>query len=239
MNNKLSLPTYVPCFTPNEMMELGVFQEDKNNNFYKVESNNKYKSWFEAYKVTGNPGENWIDMLIEAYGQFITNRTDSNRQTLLELGWNPEVLLNTYSLNESSNITKDKLYSKYAILEVVDSTEENPLLDTVENTMTQMLAIFRGIARDLFKSQSYSNLCKYFNEIRLWNDDGTMSIYQYSKSFVSDDIVNNLILDANAAFFTKTSMKNYRLVNNNAGEQYGYINLEFIQIISQDVIQGS
>lgn len=123
----LSAPTYavelpygdMPFFNPDEMIDMGVFGQADADNFYGAIADNSMltdevtvKEWFEAYKNYTKGFYNeftslaaaWLDkvrVLQYQYNRMKENATESElnakRQSILELGWNPDVELNSKS----------------------------------------------------------------------------------------------------------------------------------------------
>ena len=99
----------IPFFNPEEMQDMGVYGE---HNFYKVniENNDAKKKWFDNYKLFSKGflteefvlGQSkWINELNKLYMDYSRikasgNENDINirKQSILELGWNPEIEFN-------------------------------------------------------------------------------------------------------------------------------------------------
>lgn len=111
----------LPCFTPKEMEELGVFSNINEENFYNVSTNHKYYDNYQYYKATGNVFPEYYNMLREAYETYMKDKSAYNKQSLLELGWNPEVTLTDKAIMESSVLTRNRLNDLgYSVIEMVD-----------------------------------------------------------------------------------------------------------------------
>ena len=116
--------TILPCFTPKEMEELGVFSNIAEENHYNVVTDHKYIDDYLYYKSTGEVLPEYYLELREAYEKYMKDKSDINKQSLLELGWNPEVNLNDKAIIESSKLTKIRLESDgYKSLEIIDLTK--------------------------------------------------------------------------------------------------------------------
>lgn len=120
--------TLLPYYTPKEMEELGVFNENIEDNFYKTSSNKDAQMWFELYSKTGKAGNEWYNLVTEAYRNTVKNPSNENKQRLLEFGWNPEIKMNSSTVQKVSKITEAKLGTRYN-LEVIDITESLNDLD--------------------------------------------------------------------------------------------------------------
>ena len=115
----------IPFFSPEEMEDMGVYGE---HNFYKAKTNNN-KDWFNDYKLftKGLLTENfiieqseWISKLYKLYLEYSKakasndiNKVNYVKQSILELGWNPEIDFNkkTRKIVFENNI--DKYKDKY------------------------------------------------------------------------------------------------------------------------------
>lgn len=118
----------LPYYSPRDMDELGVFNEDPEDNFYKVPSNWAEYEWYDLYTRTGDAGEWWYEQTHRAYGEMIKNLSNENKQRVLELGWNPELPFTIDIIKETSKLTKEKLDKRYNV-EVIDITESLKDLD--------------------------------------------------------------------------------------------------------------
>ena len=116
--------TILPCFTPKEMEELGVFSNIAEENHYNVVTDHKYHDNYVYYLSTGEVLPEYIYNLREAYEEYMKDKSNTNKQSLLELGWNPEVSLSDKAIMESSRLTKDRLTNDgYKPLEIIDLTK--------------------------------------------------------------------------------------------------------------------
>lgn len=116
--------TILPCFTPKEMEELGVFSNIAEENHYNVVTDHKYHDNYVYYLSTGEVLPEYIYNLREAYENYMKDKSDTNKQELLELGWNPEVDLSDKAIMESSRLTKNRLANDgYKPLKIIDLTK--------------------------------------------------------------------------------------------------------------------
>ena len=76
----------LPCFTPKEMEELGVFSNIAEENHYNVVTDHKYIDDYLYYKSTGEVLPEYYLELREAYEKYMKDKSDINKQSLLELG---------------------------------------------------------------------------------------------------------------------------------------------------------
>lgn len=109
-NNEKILPYY----TPNQMDEIGVYGEDPNDNFFKVKASKDNSKWYQKYTETYDPGEDWLKLVRESYIIYMNDKSPENKQSLLELGWNPSINpMNDSIIRTVSESTKKLLnYSK-------------------------------------------------------------------------------------------------------------------------------
>ena len=114
----------LPCFTPREMEELGVFGTAETN-LYKVESSQKNIDNWDLYRSTGIVVDDYYTRVREAYEELIKNKTPEAKQNLLELGWNPEVSISSQAINMVNSLTESKLINEGYCLEVMDLTNDN------------------------------------------------------------------------------------------------------------------
>lgn len=131
-----NLPEAVPCFTPDEMEALGVFDQYADNNYFNAESTKESYEWFLDYKATGNPGMNWYNKLRKVYTEYMADKSDKNKQRVLELGWNPYINPNEENLKSVSKVVKIKLAESYSC-QVIDLShiDEEGLIDTAESEL--------------------------------------------------------------------------------------------------------
>lgn len=107
-----------PYYTPRQMISIGVYNEDTIDNYYGVKaSENNYK-WFKKYAETGDPGKDWSKKVTAAYNNYLNDNSKQNRQTLLELGWNPEInFFNDKICKKVSDSTKLIMKSRMEVLD--------------------------------------------------------------------------------------------------------------------------
>lgn len=126
----------LPFFLPSEMEELGVYFSDPfydslpDNKYLDNEGNIQTKSWFNCYNrtISGFLNEDynkytslWINKLNILYKDYSSIKEsgdieaiNARKQSILELGWNPEVDFNLENRIKASNKTKQKLKSLYS-----------------------------------------------------------------------------------------------------------------------------
>ncbi len=115
-----------PYFTPTELIDLGVHG---NNNYYSKQADNdglitkvKTPTWFDSYKdmcmdhIFEDYRKDWIDTMDYLYSDFedIKQSGDeekilSRKQSILDLGWNPEIPFNRKNRLKASRRVSDIL----------------------------------------------------------------------------------------------------------------------------------
>ena len=107
----------VPYFTPQELIDLGVHG---NNNYYSKMSDNdgltkdiSISTWFDSYKdlsmnhIFEDYRKEWINKLNELYSDYYDIRDEdkllARKQSILDLGWNPEIPFTNENRIKASN----------------------------------------------------------------------------------------------------------------------------------------
>lgn len=112
-------PNVMPFFTPDDMNRFGVYSGN-GNLYYPIPDNTRIgdmdtREWFDSYQITNGtmlPLQNeWVDTLNKLYSDYDKIKESGNmdkilsrKQSILELGWNPEINFN------------EKIYSKTNLL---------------------------------------------------------------------------------------------------------------------------
>lgn len=197
-----------PYFTPSEMIDMGVHG---NHNFYSKDADNdglitniKVPTWFASYKdmcmdhIFEDYRKDWIDTLDTLYSDFedIKQSGDqekilARKQSILDLGWNPEIKFNRKNrLKASERVSKilDETIPSDIFINLNNIPDEYIDNEVVEEQMTQkthkpVLLIFtqghtpvvsQGIK--LFTGSSYSHASISFdpelNEVYSYNMRG-------------------------------------------------------------------
>lgn len=155
-----------PYFTPSEMIDMGVHG---NHNFYCKDADNdglitnvKIPTWFASYKdmsmdhIFEDYRNDWIDTLDLLYSDFedIKSSGDEDKilarkQSILDLGWNPEIPFNRKNrLKASKRISDilDKTIPKdiFINLDNIPESDDDELLSEAANKSTHkpVLLIF-------------------------------------------------------------------------------------------------
>lgn len=115
-----------PYFTPSEMIDMGVYT---NGNFYSPFADNdglitgvRIPLWFDSYKnmcmdhIFEDYRSDWIDTLDKLYSDFEDIKASGNeekilarKQSILDLGWNPEIAFNRKNRLKASKRVSDIL----------------------------------------------------------------------------------------------------------------------------------
>ena len=169
----------LPCFTPLEMEQLGLGE----NGLYVSNSRFDSRIFFDYYKENNciEDPEKYVKMLSEVYEDFVKEPSDINSQRLLELGWNPEVRFNPSTLNTVSQLTRKRLDR----IEIVDLTESDDLLDTVEDSL--IIAAHKAI--DIIRTIPLGDLPEIFGELDPFRmtENGTLLFYKYGLKEDNED----------------------------------------------------
>ena len=109
----------IPYFTPTELIDMGVHG---NHNFYSKDADNdglitgiKVPTWFDSYKdmcldhIFEDHRKDWIDTLDVLYSDFEDIKSSGDeekilarKQSILDLGWNPEIPFNRKNRKKAS-----------------------------------------------------------------------------------------------------------------------------------------
>ena len=135
----------LPYFTPNDMIDMGVNSYIPTDNFYGVHADNTHindkmtvQEWFEIYKATydgfhtemGSLSPDWINKL-----RYLTSGLNkikesgdekailARKQSILELGWNPDVEFTPKARKIARECTINKMTSKKTPTRVIDLCE--------------------------------------------------------------------------------------------------------------------
>lgn len=143
-----------PYFTPTELIDMGVHG---NYNFYSNEPDNdglitnvKVATWFDSYKdmcmdhIFEDYRKDWIDTLDMLYSDFEDIKSSGDeekilarKQSILDLGWNPEIPFNRKNrLKASRRVSKilDETIPRDIFINLDDIAEED---DIVEEQITK------------------------------------------------------------------------------------------------------
>lgn len=181
----INLPKCLPCFTPDEMEDLGVFNENPENNYYNIKSNMDFIDWYNEYKLTGNPGNNWINMVRSVYEDYVKDKSNLNKQRLLEIGWNPSVNLNDKVLNLVRENTRKNLNNKYGSIVIdTDILKENGVTvstrDIMEKIVSKCILFIQDQyinKKDAIMKDVFDSIMVYNEKEEEWNDDNTSCIF--------------------------------------------------------------
>ena len=118
----------LPYFTPDDLLNLGIYQSNPEDNFYGCSTGNN-PNWIIEYKLSNRIDfKPWYKQLLEAYSDLIKDNSNLNKQKVLELGWNPEIFPTMTNIIKSSKITKQAILDK--LPKVVDIQDDDN--DTIE-----------------------------------------------------------------------------------------------------------
>lgn len=179
------LPNDLPFFDPYEMDSLGVFNKDTNR--YSVDADNdelykgiSIKEWYDKYKLLFHGvytediftlSNKWVDKLNALYEDYdyikSTNdidRINARKQSILELGWNPEIDFNSTTRNLARNRIcsyMNKLcenqfidYTEFALQEKYDTIkDEHPVLFPIYIILLEGKSVFGSVVRKVSHSE--------------------------------------------------------------------------------------
>lgn len=153
-----------PYFTPTELIDMGVHG---NHNFYSNEPDNdglitniKVATWFDSYKdmcmdhIFEDYRKDWIDTLDMLYSDFEDIKSSGNeekilarKQSILDLGWNPEIPFNRKNrLKASKRVSKilDETIPRDIFINLDDIAEEDDIVEEqiTKQTHNPVLLIF-------------------------------------------------------------------------------------------------
>lgn len=132
----------LPYFTPEDMIDMGINQPVPTDNYFGVSADNTHindnmttTEWFEMYKATFNGfyteyssvASDWVhkvrtlmyglDRLKESGDEKAIN---ARKQSILELGWNPDIKFDNNSRRIANECTTHLISNKYGVTRVVD-----------------------------------------------------------------------------------------------------------------------
>ena len=136
----------MPGISPEEMIDMGVFGQAPADNYYGAMADNdmisedvSVKDWFEMYRASNdgfytemkNLSGSWANKVRElSYGltRMIENGEDiekinSRKQSILELGWNPETEFSAKARSIANEVATERLYRKTRHPRVINLTE--------------------------------------------------------------------------------------------------------------------
>lgn len=151
-----------PYFTPDEMQELGVYSK---TNFYtqsrmdKLNEETTMKEWFEAYtgtfygvksSILEDTAAVRLQMLKElSYKvEHCMGDIDSHKQTMLELGWNPEIPFTEENRLKAFNRIKSIMEQSVSNIDTVDltsfieSANDTVITEEAESEMKPVFVVF-------------------------------------------------------------------------------------------------
>lgn len=132
----------LPYFTPEDMIDMGINEPIPTDNFFGVSADNTHvtdtmttSEWFEMYKATFNGfyteytsiASDWVhkvrtlmhglDKLKESGNSDAIN---ARKQSILELGWNPDIKFDDNARNIAKECTGHLISNKFGVTKVVD-----------------------------------------------------------------------------------------------------------------------
>lgn len=180
----------LPYFTPEDMIDMGINRPVPTDNFFGVSADNTHindnmttTEWFEMYKATFNGfyteyadyTNDWVNKV--RYLMYGLNRIkesgdenaiNARKQSILELGWNPDIEFNAKSRIIARECTTHAMSNKNNVTRVVDlrgfrapedrncslyeNTSKDSKLHPVYIILTEGKSIFSGAIKGITKS---------------------------------------------------------------------------------------
>lgn len=144
-----------PYFTPNELIDMGVHG---NHNYYSKNADNdglitkvKVSTWFDSYKdmcmdhIFEDYRKDWIDTLDILYSDFYDIKDEdkilARKQSILDLGWNPEIPFNK----------KNRLKASKRVSKIIDSTVPKDIFINLDSIVDNEDLIEEAVTTDTHK----------------------------------------------------------------------------------------
>lgn len=179
----------VPFFTPSEMINFGIFSGEINMYSPKpdndVVGDRPVYEWFKKYQLLGDLSESdrylWVKRLNELYLDYDKivregniDKISSRKQSILELGWNPEIPFNqraaikanlrNMTTTENHNVNLKSYYKNESTDATVSATSESkPIFLLFNENMfgNKSVILTTNILSDnahLFQNNAYSHI---------------------------------------------------------------------------------
>ena len=218
IDEELYLPSYTPYFPPTGLEEIGVSYIDGVEPLYSSTpdntriANKPVKEWFKEYcaEYMGLSNESfvsdteWKDKIYDLYSDFDDlissddlTKINNRKQSILDLGWNPEVPFNEYTIEFARGRIRGILKETYSCNSIDISNSKcfnlNEEADSVSNVYIVLLNS---------KSAKYTNeiTSKDFKDIGVSFDSSLkeISVYDYRTNRFSDITLSSLREDTRA-----------------------------------------
>lgn len=215
----------LPFFLPDEMIQMGVYGES----LYNINPDSTVlageittKDWFTDYQMCTNGfksckyNENvslWINKLNVLYNDFSIikesgdrYRIDARKQSILELGWNPEIEFSIENRIKASDRTRDRLKlmnqrKVYDIRESYNESESGYINESLSNSDKFPLFIVLSFSGDTFSKT-----------VQKW----TNAIYSHSAVGVDVELDKLYSYNIRDKGFAVESLNNYRKRNSSS-----------------------
>jgi hypothetical protein len=157
--DNLMMLSITPFYTPYEMEKLGIstldtgmYSNDPDNTSIGVITTKdwflEYKNKFNGYNGDYTEASTWVETMKKLYSDYNEIKESGNidtinnrKQSILDLGWNPEIEFNeanrTFASNRVNSIIKEQ-YSNYTLIDVEESVS---LMDESYSTDTYINAL--------------------------------------------------------------------------------------------------
>jgi len=257
----------LPYFSPIEMEDKGVFI---GNTYYNIDADNGYideekkiktSVWFENYKAIFNGyitqdrteyTKLWTNKLYELYSDYNSIKESGNiniinarKQSILELGWNPELPFTPIIRHKVTQNMKDKIRAKYENVKFTDlsafveSASNEQLSNTSESTdnkfpvyvvLSYTGTTFGKVVRkftDAIYTHAAISLDSKMNRLYSYNiaqhGFSLENISKYNNS--KDNVISIYTFFLNKKSYQKLKMKLDYFISNKENTKYSFINL--------------
>ena len=255
-NNPITTMNNFPYFTPEQMLDLGVYSKRRYgveaDNIY-IDENNKITSlqWFNNYKlyyyglVTEKKDElvrMRVNKLLDLYSDFEKikesgdiNMINARKQSILELGWNPEIKFNPDNRAGVDLYVKSEACNR--ILETEDITGDNlviteakkegkiPIFVVLTYTFSAFGRVIKNVTNGLYSHAAFafdSTLKKTYSFNADVNGFSLESIDRYTNEH-KDGIMAVYAVFVDKVSYNKISNKIDELLLNSKTTSYGFL----------------
>ena len=221
-NSIFGILSDLPYFDSEEMRLMGVYGRGSTDNFYGILSDNKRISesissieWFDMYSLVCNgiiPSNHEelsrmrnkkLNELYSDYYNILENGTDdeirSRKQSILELGWNPEIEFNARNRKLSTDRIKSRIKENHVCAYDISNIEYREINENKKSENEELFPVYIILT---YTNTAFGKAIKGF----------THSIYSHaalSLDSTLDKIYSYSMFDAFHGGFSLESLKNY------------------------------
>lgn len=248
----------IPYISPEDMIDMGVYGQAPVENYYGELADNTnindkvtVAEWFKFYKNSSGMYYNefseltsdWVNKIRTlTYGLIALERTNdtkainARKQSILELGWDPEVPFNDRSRKIAREIYKEKAVSNSFDTKFIDLREFNNMDNKSETENSEIYPIFIVLTEG---KRIFSKIIKkatggIYTHAGISFDSNLDNIYTFTSKGITIDNINDLDSDHKIrvfAFFVNNDKylkvkKNIQYyMDNKERTHYSYLNL--------------